>query len=232
MIAVLLTCLMSGFPVDATARILLEVKIAFLGLELPLMVIPLFGIFWVMVRSFRCHFNDDVDTYLTLVSICLTGLSIIAFFAFLHQAAGVICTAPLCPSTQSFFTDGFTRFSENTPDQSRDPLQIDTGFRTGLYFSIVTFTTLGYGDMQPLPSMRLYTSLEAMLGYAYLGLLVGIGLELLRDSEQGRQARRIQNTRPSFRDRIVYAVMLSGPDPAKIPADQKDRSATSPHAGS
>ncbi len=33
-----------------------------------------------------------------------------------------------------------------------------------LYFSITTFTTLGYGDFQPLPDYRLTTSLEALTG--------------------------------------------------------------------
>ena len=33
-----------------------------------------------------------------------------------------------------------------------------------MYFSITTFTTLGYGDFQPLPGHRLTTSLEALSG--------------------------------------------------------------------
>ena len=37
-------------------------------------------------------------------------------------------------------------------------------FYDSLYFSITTFTTLGYGDFQPLPGNRLTTSIEALLG--------------------------------------------------------------------
>lgn len=43
-----------------------------------------------------------------------------------------------------------------------------------LYFSVVTWTTLGYGDFKPLPDYRLFAALEALLGYVYMGLIVGI----------------------------------------------------------
>jgi hypothetical protein len=36
------------------------------------------------------------------------------------------------------------------------------------YFSLVTWTTLGYGDFQPAESLRLLAGLEAFLGYLFL----------------------------------------------------------------
>lgn len=39
-----------------------------------------------------------------------------------------------------------------------------------LYFSMTTFTTLGYGDIQPLPNYRLTTSLEALSGMVSMAL--------------------------------------------------------------
>ncbi|EPS8363860.1 ion channel [Vibrio cholerae] len=42
-----------------------------------------------------------------------------------------------------------------------------------LYFSIVTWTTLGYGDFQPLESMRLIAAIEALIGYLYSALFLG-----------------------------------------------------------
>jgi len=37
-------------------------------------------------------------------------------------------------------------------------------FRDSLYFSVTTWTTLGYGDFAPIPAMRLVTSVEALTG--------------------------------------------------------------------
>jgi hypothetical protein len=42
-----------------------------------------------------------------------------------------------------------------------------------VYFSIVTFTTLGYGEIVPVPSARLAVSLIAALGVVHLSLLAG-----------------------------------------------------------
>ena len=50
-----------------------------------------------------------------------------------------------------------------------------------LYFSYVTFTTLGYGEIVPLGPCRWIAALEAISGYVLLGLLIGaFGAELQR----------------------------------------------------
>lgn len=58
----------------------------------------------------------------------------------------------------------------------QDPVLDET---TGLYFSVVTWTTLGYGDLQPAHGLRLIAALEALLGYVFLGLIVGIGTNVI-----------------------------------------------------
>lgn len=45
-------------------------------------------------------------------------------------------------------------------------------FPDSLYFSFVTWTTLGYGDFQPEPSLRLWAASEAMVGYVGMALLI------------------------------------------------------------
>ncbi len=46
---------------------------------------------------------------------------------------------------------------------------------TPLYFSIVTFTTLGFGDIQPGNGPGLFwVSLEVIIGYVMLGGLISI----------------------------------------------------------
>jgi hypothetical protein len=48
----------------------------------------------------------------------------------------------------------------------------EKGFRTALYFSIVTFTTLGYGDLAPKPAYRLWAGSEALVGVVLSGLFL------------------------------------------------------------
>jgi voltage-gated potassium channel Kch len=39
-------------------------------------------------------------------------------------------------------------------------------------FSVVTFTTLGYGDLQPTPNMRWLSGIEAFLGAALMAMFI------------------------------------------------------------
>ena len=50
---------------------------------------------------------------------------------------------------------------------------------TYIYFSLVTMTTLGYGDLQPLGWARVFAALEALLGYLHLGIIVGLTVALV-----------------------------------------------------
>lgn len=52
-------------------------------------------------------------------------------------------------------------------------------FEAALYFSIVTFTTLGYGDLTAGPSWRLLASLAAVNGLIIVGLNTAFLVEAL-----------------------------------------------------
>jgi hypothetical protein len=45
--------------------------------------------------------------------------------------------------------------------------------RDAVYFSAVTFSTLGYGDFKPCDGARLWAALQAIIGNLHLGLIVG-----------------------------------------------------------
>ena len=65
-----------------------------------------------------------------------------------------------------------TMYREYGIIEAKDSPLIHDGVKT-LYFSIVTWTTLGYGDYHPSESIRLHAALEALLGYIYLGIIIG-----------------------------------------------------------
>ncbi len=58
----------------------------------------------------------------------------------------------------------------------------DLKFREALYFSSVTFTTVGYGDIVPLGIYRLFASLEAILGITINTALIGYILASTREN--------------------------------------------------
>ena len=51
-------------------------------------------------------------------------------------------------------------------------------WQEAVYFSIVTWATLGYGDIEPTESMRLIAAVEAVLGYLYMGLIIAVLVQL------------------------------------------------------
>ena len=49
-----------------------------------------------------------------------------------------------------------------------------------IYFSSVTFSTLGYGDFAPHPSFRVIAATQALLGNLHLGMIVGATFAAIR----------------------------------------------------
>jgi hypothetical protein len=56
---------------------------------------------------------------------------------------------------------------------------VSASWHTSLYFSIVTWTTLGYGDFTVRDELQLLAALEAMAGYVFFGLMVGVTTGLI-----------------------------------------------------
>ncbi len=48
-----------------------------------------------------------------------------------------------------------------------------------IYLSVVTWTTLGYGDFSPTESVRLFAAFESLVGYIYLGIFVAFTINWL-----------------------------------------------------
>ncbi len=75
--------------------------------------------------------------------------------------------------------------------------QREVSFVEATYFSIVTWTTLGYGDLSPPPSIRLYAAFEALLGYIYMAVAIGVTVNLL--GVFGQANKPMQTDGPSAR---------------------------------
>nr|WP_301295720.1 potassium channel family protein [Pseudomonas nitroreducens] len=61
------------------------------------------------------------------------------------------------------------------------PLHLDSF----IYFSMITLTTIGYGDIAPvLPLARLLAGAEAIMGALFIALAVARGLSLMSDQHE------------------------------------------------
>jgi voltage-gated potassium channel Kch len=72
-------------------------------------------------------------------------------------------------------------------DNSGEGTRVTHNFLTSLYYSVVTFTTLGYGDFYPQGIARALAALEALTGYIVLGILASSGVSLLNPHTQAGQ---------------------------------------------
>lgn len=129
------------------------------------------------LSGYLAYFEDRVRNLVALLSALVNGALTITIFAALHRTAGIICGSSVCTGTRAAEVSRLSRIAppEATTDLCTQApcVEIYTDLLTALYFSTVTFTTLGYGDLQPVPHMRVLAGFEAVVGYIFLGFLVG-----------------------------------------------------------
>jgi hypothetical protein len=65
-----------------------------------------------------------------------------------------------------------------------------TSLSDALYFSVVTWTTLGYGDIRPSPDARIWAAAEALYGYVVMAFLIA---QILYWLDTGRARGRTPN---------------------------------------
>ena len=68
-------------------------------------------------------------------------------------------------------------------DASGSEITVTNDFFTCLYYSFVTFTTLGYGDFYPIGPGRALAVMESMTGYLILGVLASTAAQVLSPKE-------------------------------------------------
>lgn len=114
---------------------------------------------WLLVRQVREMLKDAERLWLKAGLVLLNlGLLLVAF-GWMYHMIGII---------------------DNTVQGS----PVITRFTTCLYYSIVTFTTLGYGDFYPQGPARVLAAMEALTGYLILGILASTGATLLSPRQE------------------------------------------------
>ncbi|ASJ05210.1 hypothetical protein A3L01_07435 [Thermococcus barossii] len=156
-------------------------RLLYMGLVIPLVVFPTvyafsqrsyfginlgfiitLGIFSILCGAFTSQFFDiwskrEARTKLIIHSTGIFGiLWIVSSFCTTLNPLGSICV----PS----------------PDIMCKPMDISgpKGVLDILYYSMVTFTTLGYGDMHPTGWLKALSALEALTGAVFMALIVAV----------------------------------------------------------
>jgi len=123
---------------------------------MPILIILFFGltnlIFFFQVRDFIQISHHEKEIKSVLAKIFLLALFNIILFAIVYFIYGINSNSGL----------------------------IKYDWDISLYFSIVTWTTLGYGDYSPIESLRLIASFEALMGYMYMALIIGLILNVIK----------------------------------------------------
>lgn len=78
----------------------------------------------------------------------------------------------MLPFLLGYFALIYMAFGVVTPDSNNVSGQLD--WLDAYYFSVVTWTTLGYGDFRPANAVtKIFVIIEVLLGYIYMGVFIG-----------------------------------------------------------
>jgi|GEM_PF-2677735 len=131
----------------------------------PFFILPLISSIWIFLNvsfvheliSFVKQKHTPKEALKEFLQIAIAGLANIALFAFFYYFSGIKYTG-----------EGVIEV-------------VIYDFFPSLYFSIVTWTTLGYGDYQPIKEFQLVAAAEALMGYVYMALKIGLLLYILQE---------------------------------------------------
>lgn len=131
-----------------------------------------------------------VVALLSLVSVCLSIQLFAEREVGLDSISAALCIYMLLGLAFAFVHDVLDQLDPGCI-AGVDEAVVSVGDRLGalMYYSFVTLTTLGYGDMVPLsPAARNFAVLEALLGQVVLVVLVArlVGLQVAGGAPGGR----------------------------------------------
>ena len=119
-----------------------------LGIQ-TLQLVALWGSLIVILSTtlfFSFTFFRTAYPYKKLVYFLFFMFLIIGYFALVYKSFGIIDTS--------------------------NGIEIKPNWIEAFYFSVVTWTTLGYGDFKPINDLKIWVMVEALMGYIFMGLLL------------------------------------------------------------
>lgn len=158
--------------------------------------VPAVGLRWVPALGFE--YTDFVSHAAALLLILLAGTSILAQVLRQRRVTqdtlyGSVCVYLLLGIAWAIAYSLLETLSPGSFVQNNERLVIEAGAEEGvsrkfLYYSLVTMTTLGYGDITPSAELaRNLAALEAMAGQLYVAILVArlVAMQVAHSGEQG-----------------------------------------------
>ena len=155
-------------------------------------MLPFAALFLVVYLLYRAGAIPDAAAVATVCIVLI--ISVIAGFL---RWASLTSTALVLVACIPFFVFLFALIYANLGLQSTiDQPVLETDY---LYFSVVTFTTLGYGDLAPTPHARFFAATEALLGYFILSVFVSVIVVMSQRQMEARarqaEAKRMERER-------------------------------------
>jgi hypothetical protein len=127
----------------------------------------------IALWGFKAHDLGPKPLLCGLIAHCLT---IIVVFAGIYRGYGLLYSG-FCDEAL------YAKVSEVCVSRSGD-------WVSPLYFSVVTWTTLGYGDFVPPHDLRLVAAAEALFGYLFFGMVVGLATAIITQRANAAPAQQ------------------------------------------
>ena len=169
----LLTTSAAFLLVILTAGLWIGVATRFTPGQPGLLVTLLGGVFsavfiWFLVRRLRSLLAHPERRGIEMGILVFNLALLVTTFAWIHHQIGLMDLSGPAPRPTNDFGDA-------------------------LYFSVVTSTTLGFGDFIPLGPGRPVAALQALVGYLILGILVSTGFQVIAPDPEAEDENEDRN---------------------------------------